>query len=387
MITRLLEKRILHLAKHFPAIAILGPRQVGKTTLAKILQKKLPKECEYLDLENPIDYLKLSNALQYFKLNQNKCIIVDEVQRMPELFPLLRSMIDSNRVPCRFLLLGSASPDLLKQSSETLAGRIVYTELTPFNFFEIKNRVPLISHWMSGGFPDPFLLKDKILKTEWFSSFIMTYIERDLPLLGLKTSSKNVSRLISMIAHSHGQLLNKSTFSKSLETSVPTIRNYLDYLENAFLIRRLYPFYINIKKRLVKTPKIYLRDSGLLHHILRIDDFDVLSGHPVIGHSWEGYIIEQIISICGNKFEYSFYRTQDGSECDLVLSKSNAPLACIEVKYTSVIKKTRSLSTSMHDLKTEHNFLIIPEDTDPFPLSTNITVCNLEYCIFELEKL
>ena len=387
MIIRLLKNRILYLADHFPALAILGPRQVGKTTLAKIVQQKLPKECDYLDLENPLDFTKLENALQYFKLNQNKCIIIDEIQRMPELFPFLRSVIDTNRVPCRFLLLGSASPDLLKISSETLAGRIVYTELTPFNYYEIKNRVSLISHWMTGGFPEPFLLKDRTLKTEWFSSFMMTYIERDLPMLGLKTSSQNVLRLISMVAHSHGQLLNKSTFSKSLEISVPTIKNYLNYLENAFLIRQLQPYHVNIKKRLVKTPKLYLRDSGLLHHILRIEDFNMLTGHPVIGHSWEGYVIEQIISIYGNKFEYFYYRTQDGTECDLVITKSYIPVACIEIKYTSTPKTTKSLTIAIQDLKTEHNFLIIPGETSPFPLNTNITVCHLEHCLSQLEKL
>jgi predicted AAA+ superfamily ATPase len=377
MVKRLVHERIKKLAAHFPVVSIIGPRQVGKTTLAKMIKNDLPRETIYLDLENPADQSALTNALAYFIASQDKCIIIDEVQRRPDLFPILRSVIDQHRVPARFLLLGSATPDLMHLSSETLAGRIVYVELTGFNFLEIVSSSSMTAHWLAGGFPEPFLQPEVSIRTEWFNAFIMTYIERDLPALGLNTVSQNLLRFITMVSHSHGQILNKSTFSKSLEVSVPTISNYLNYFELAFLIRLLKPYHMNLKKRLVKSPKVYLRDSGLLHHLQRIDNFDSLFKHPIIGLSWEGYVIEQIISILGNRFEYFYYRTQDGTECDLVITEKYHPLACAEVKYTSTPRMTKSLTTAIQDIKTQQNYIIAPDIPHAYPLSENVSVSSL----------
>ncbi|HFE65589.1 MAG TPA: ATP-binding protein [Caldithrix sp.] len=377
MVERQLESRILKLAEHFPAIAILGPRQAGKTTLAKMLYPKISKPANYLDLENPSDVARLQNPLSYFSTNKKNCIIIDEIQRQPELFPVLRSVIDEYRVPSRFIILGSANPQLLKLSNETLAGRIVYTELTPFNFIEIKSLADMQTHWLRGGFPEPFLIEDDEIREEWFNSFIMTYIERDLPNLGLKTSSPTMYRFLSMLAHSHGQLLNKSNLGKSLEMSVPMISRYIDFLENAFLVCQLKPFFVNLKKRLVKSPKVYLRDSGILHHLLKIGDYNTLLGHPVIGHSWEGYVIEQIRSVLGNRYEYFYYRTQDRTECDLVITEKFSPIACVEIKFTDSPKKTKSLTIAIQDIGTEKNYIIVPGTIEPYFIEKNLQVCGL----------
>jgi len=383
MIERQLKTRILKLVEHFPAVAILGARQVGKTTLAKMLMSELSKENRYLDLENPADLARLENPLAFFQANQDRCLIIDEIQRKPELFPILRSVIDQHRVPGRLILLGSANPVLIKLSSETLAGRIVYTELTPFHFLEIKKLANITNHWLFGGFPEPFLMTDKNIREEWFNAFIMTYIERDLPLMGLTTSSPSLLRFVTMLSHTHGQILNQSTYAKSLELSVPTIAKYLGYLESAFLIRRLHPFYKQVKKRLVKSPKVYLRDSGLLHHLHKINDYHKLLGHPLIGHSWEGYIIEQIISMLSNRYEYFFYRSQDGAECDLVITEKFNPVACVEIKFAAAPKKTKSITIAVQDIQASKNFVIIPDCSEPYPLDQRIQVCSLEQ-FFEL---
>lgn len=386
MIERQLKTRILKLISNIPSVAILGARQAGKTTLAKMIMPELKKETLYLDLENPVDIVKFENAVPFISANQEKCLIVDEVQRKPELFPILRSMIDQHRKPGRFLLLGSASPNLLKLSSETLAGRIVYTELTPFNALEIPQDAPTSRHWIYGGFPEPFLMQDDEIRQEWFNSFLITYIERDLRLLGLSPTSMNILKFVTMLAHSHGQLINRSTFARSLDVSVNSISSYLHYLENTFFIRNLPPFHKNLKKRLVKSPKIYVRDTGLLHHLLRIKDYNTLIGHPILGNSWEGYVIEQIISVLGNKFEYSFYRSQDGSECDLVISEKFTPIAAVEIKFSSAPKKSKGLTVALQDIQAPQNFIIVPDCAAAWPLAENLTVCNLKQ-FFQLLQL
>lgn len=386
MIDRLLQNRILSLLKFFPAVAILGPRQSGKTTLAKMVMDDLDRESFYLDLENPLDQSQLTNTLAFFKANKEKCVIIDEIQRNPELFPVLRSVIDEDRKPGRFILLGSASPELLFMSSETLTGRIVYLELNPFLFCEIKNLKPNTDHWMSGGFPQPFLTDDREFRKEWFKSFFTTYIERDLRLLGLNANTQNLSRFFMMLAHQSGNILNKSSLSKSLELNLATISNYLNYFERAFLIRVLRPWHQNIKKRLVKSPKVYIRDSGLLHYLLDINDYNSILGHPIIGNSWEGYIIEQVIGCLGDDYGYYYYRTQDGTECDLLITKGITPYCCIEVKFTSTPRMTRSFTTCISDMGTKNNYIIIPECPQTFSISDNITVCNIEGFFSEFEN-
>lgn len=381
MIKRQLEAPILKHLNHFPAVAILGPRQTGKTTLAKMLINSIEKEVIYLDLELPSDYERLENAEIYFNLNREKCFIIDEVQRMPKLFPILRAIIDQHLVPCRFILLGSASPELLKQSSETLTGRIVYFELTPFNICEISPGIEMYKHWFYGGFPKVLLENDMEIIKSWYLSYIKTYIERDFPMLGLNNSGILLYRFFSMLAHNQGFIWNASLYAKSLDISTKTIASYIDYAENAFLVRRLKPYFVNIKKRLVKAPKVYIRDSGLHHYLIGLENVDQLMGHIQLGISWENYAMEQIISALGNKYEYYYYRTQDGAEVDLILVKNTIPVSCVEFKFSSTPKTTKSFITSIQDLRTDENYIIIPENKDPYIINSTINIYNLQQFI------
>ncbi|MFA4851134.1 MAG: ATP-binding protein [Bacteroidales bacterium] len=379
MVERQHQQTIIKLLNHFPVVAIIGPRQVGKTTLAKKIIPILKNEVVYLDLESPSDLNKLQNAELYFDLNKDKCIIIDEIQRNPELFPVLRTAVDKHRTKGRFILLGSASPDLLKNTSESLAGRIVYVELTGLNFKEVNQKIKYTTHWIRGGFPEPLFIKENDIRKEWYRSFIRTYIEKDLRLLGLSTSPVMLNRFISMLANNQGTIWNATTYSKALGVSVPTINNCIDYFENAFLVRRLQPYYQNTNKRLIKSPKMYLRDSGILHYLAGIEDIEQLMGNTLVGTSWENYIIEQISSVLGNNYRYYYYRTQDGTECDMVLTKNQKPLSCIEIKFSQSPSKTKSLTFAINDLVTKNNFIIIPECKEAYPLDKNITVCDLGY--------
>ncbi len=377
MLNRLKTNDLIETLNYFPVLAIVGPRQVGKTTLARLLSKKIRKEIVYIDLENQSDIAKLADPILFFENNENCCVILDEIQRNPELFPTLRSMIDKNRIAGRFLLLGSASPHLIRNSSETLAGRIVYEELTPFNIMEVNTVNSQEHHWLVGGFPDAFLAKNTAIRNKWLRSFIQTYVERDLPMLGLNINRSVIKKLWTMLAHLNGSLLNMTTLGKSLELTSTTIKRYISFLEEAFLIRQVQPYHVNIKKRLVKSPKIYVRDSGILHNLLGIVNFNDLNGNPILGFSWEGYVIEQICQLLPDGFEPFFYRTHQGAECDLVITKSGIPHISIEIKYTSSPKITKGLKQSLEDVGTKKNFIITP-NTDDYMISKDIRVCNLQ---------
>lgn len=361
---------------YFPVLAIVGPRQVGKTTLAKTIQAQLGITAEYLDLENPRDLAKLTDPLLFLESHSHHCLILDEIQRLPSLFPILRSVVDSDRRPGRFLLLGSASPNLIRDASESLAGRIAYTELTPFLWEEIQALTSMKTHWFRGGFPDALLAPSDRLVERWHTNFVQTYLERDLPLLGLPAQPSVLRRLWTMIAHIHGQIVNRSTLANSLDLSIPTISRYLQFLEEAFLIRTLPPFHSNLGKRLVKSPKVYIRDSGVLHHLHGINTESSLDSHPILGNSWEGYVIEQILPLRPSGMDASFYRTQDGTECDLVLSRASNPEFCVEIKYSSAPKCTRSLTQAIMDLKPKASFIIIPGSED-YMLKEGLRVCGL----------
>ena len=376
LIKRSIEKRVDELLVKFPVIGILGPRQVGKTTLAKKLNPN--KKVLYLDLELNKDINKLNDPEYYFNLHKDKCIILDEVQRMPELFPILRGCIDQHRVPGRFILLGSASPNILKNSSESLAGRIYYIELTGLNFSEMKNIMSVENLFLKGGFPEPLLSEDDRFQKDWHTAFIKSLIERDLPGLGLDASHRVINNFISMLSNNQGGMWNASSYGNSLGVSNPTVLKYRDFLEYTYLIRVLYPFFSNAKKRLVKSPKIYIRDSGILHQLLGLNDLDSLMGHQIVGSSWENFVIEQIISQTENQFDYHFYRTQKGAECDLVILKGTKPWISIEVKFTIAPKRTKSFTESIKDLGTSRNFIIIPQCPDPYPLDENIMISDLE---------
>ena len=375
-IQRMITNELIKLMNSFPVVGIIGPRQVGKTSLAKYLIKIIKKDTLYLDLELPEDQSKLSEPQLFLEHYSDKCIILDEIQQMPHLFPVLRALIDKDRQAGRYLILGSASPNLLKQSSETLAGRIVYKQLSPFNLTEIAHEVEMNTHWHRGGFPPALLATDDENFITWMRNFVQTYLERDLPMLGLTVSPTLMRRFWTMLAYFHGGIWNASSFANALGITVPTVNRYLDFLESAFIVNRLQPYYLNIKKRLVKSPKIYLRDSGLLHYLTGIFRFDALLGNIIIGNSWEGYVIEQIQQHIPEEFELYYYRTHNGAESDLVIVHGNKPLACIEIKYTSAPKASKGFSISIADLNTTQNFIITPY-SDSYPISENIFVCNL----------
>lgn len=296
-------------------------------------------------------------------------------------------MIDLKREPARFVILGSASPELIRDSSESLAGRIAYQELTTFNLIEVTNESNVFKHWLWGGFPNALLAPNKSINFKWLQNFVRTYIERDLPLLGLQLPPNVMMNLWSIIASMNGNLVNKSSLTKSLEMSTPTLSKYLSFLEEAFLIRILRPYTANITKRLVKSPKIFIRDSGVLHYLLNINSLEELQGHYSIGNSWEGYVIEQISQLLKPGYTPYFYRTQEGAECDLVILKGISIAAAIEIKYTSSPKVTKSLLNSISDLKSTNNFIVTPNSED-YLITREIRVCSVHDFIAKyLDKL
>lgn len=379
MIKRTLINEIPKLLSFFPVLGLIGPRQVGKTTLVKVLSEQLPKPILYLDLENLNDYTLLEKDPQWFLEQQtDKIVVIDEVQRMLSLFPLLRSLIDQKPEGGRFILLGSASPELLAKSSETLAGRIVYRELTSIRLDEAKqSNIGLEQHWLRGGFPRALLAPDAELWYDWQESFMKTYVETDLRLLGLKASPIVIQKLLRMLVTIQGMTVNYSNIGNSMGISGVTIQNYMDYLEHSFIIRRLQPYFVNVGKRLVKSPKLYFRDAGILHYLSNIDEYDSLVTNIIAGHSWEGYVIEQIISrLAGNVHPY-YYRTQNGAEIDLCLLKGNEIVAAFEIKLSNKPSTSKGNTEAVQDLKSQHNFIVTPS-SETFTVNSLWQVCNIE---------
>jgi len=370
MIIRELQASIQRSLNEFPITGIVGSRQVGKTTLAKAIREHIRKGAIYVDLELPSDRGKLRDPELYLRQFSGELVIIDEIQRMPELFPLLRALVDQDRKTGRFLILGSASPDLIKRASESLAGRIVYHELATLNLRETGSE-SLPKLWLRGGYPDSFLAGSDEQSFAWREAFIKTYLEMDIPQLGLQIPSLQLRRFWTMIAHSHGQLWNASKLADSLGLSAPTIRRYLDILSETFITRQLPPYYANIKKRLVKSPKVYIRDSGLLHALLMIRSLDELQSHPALGSSWEGFVIEQIISTLPGNREFFFYRTSAGAELDLVfLDRKNKPIA-VEVKYSLSPGISKGFRSAFADLACKQGFVVYPGE-ESYPLAENI---------------
>lgn len=360
MIKRFLQTEIEKSLKKFPIVGIIGSRQVGKTTLAKEIKKKF-LGAVYLDLELPSDYNKILKAEFYLSSLENKLVIIDEVQRFPELFPLLRALVDRKRKPSRFIILGSSSPDLIKKSSETLAGRIIYHELPALLINEIKNSTnKTMNLWLKGGYPESYLANSLENSFKWRESFIRSFLERDLPQLGIKIPSIQLRRFWMMLAHYHGNIWNASKIASSFGVSSPTIKSYLDILEDTFVIRQLLPFYSNVKKRIIKSPKIYIRDSGLLHSLLNIESFDDLMSNPIAGHSWEGFVIEQIINNLNFKFGKYFYRTSSGSEIDLIITRGEKPAFGIEIKLSLSPQVSQQLINAASELKLNSVFIVYP---------------------------
>lgn len=380
MLDRLLYNDLCENLSFFPAVAITGPRQVGKTTLARQVASKSEKAIHYLDLEDPRDRAKIAtDANTYLESYQDHCVIIDEVQTIPELFTWLRPAIDAHRVPGRFLLLGSASPALVKGVSQTLAGRIAYNELGQVNLKELEGTaISMHTHWYRGGFPEPLLAKSDRFFLSWAENFVYSYAERDLNFLfGVELTASTIHKLWQMLSHGNGGIWNAETYARSLGVTAPTVNRYLDYLEGAYLVRRLQPWFANAKKRLVKSPKVYVRCSGILHHLLGIRSWDELQGHPIVGTSWEGYVIEQIFQLKPAGTDVYYYRTQNGAECDVVLARGMQPVACIEVKYTNAPQVSRGFYSCMEDLETTQNFVITPS-SDTYPKGDGLTVCGLK---------
>ncbi|MBS1987431.1 ATP-binding protein [Candidatus Dependentiae bacterium] len=349
---------------------LLGPRQVGKTTLAREYAARYPN-AYLLDLENPFDLARLENPMLTLQNIKSDLIVIDEVQLRPDLFPILRVLVDEK--PRKFLILGSASRDLLQQSSETLAGRIGYIELPPFSLEEASDHDRL---WVRGGFPRSYLANSEKESFAWRQSYISTFMERDIPNLGFNVPPPLMKRLWMMLAHYHGNILNASEIGNSLDISNHTVRRYLDILAGTFMVRELQPWFENIGKRQVKSPKIYIRDSGLLHALLNIPDYDALQIYPKLGASWEGFALEEIIKQHhAQTDECYFWSTQSGAELDLLIIKDGKKIG-FEFKYTDFPKITKSMYISLQDLDLDHLYLVYPHH-ETFPLAEKITARGL----------
>lgn len=367
---RTLELTIKESLKKYPVVGILGSRQVGKTTLAKEIQSTLHKKSVYLDLELPSDLNKLSDPELYLSQFTDALVIIDEIQRIPSLFPVIRALVDHKRKAGRYLILGSASPDLIKHSSESLAGRIIYHELTPFTLVETGFK-EIEKLWLRGGYPDSYLTERDGDSYQWREAFIKTYLEMDIPQLGIRVPAMQLRRFWTMLAHSHGGLWNASKIGGSLDISAPTVRSYLDILQETFIVRQLQPYHSNLKKRLIKSPKVYVRDTGLLHTLLRIRDLDDLQGHPSISNSWEGFVIEQIIKSVPDTWQAYFFRTNAGAEIDLLLiDAKNRPVA-IEIKYSLSPAVTRGFWNAYEDLGCKRGFVVYP-GAESYPIGNNV---------------
>lgn len=377
MIDRALQLLVANGLRHNPAVALLGPRQVGKTTLAHEVCKDLPSV--YLDMESPSDQAKLHDPLSYLSSQSDKLIVLDEIQRVPDLFPVLRGLIDQARLKGegngRYLMLGSASIDLLKQSSESLAGRIQYLELPGLSPLEAKT-MDLDSLWLRGGFPRSVLAETDMLSSEWREDFIRTYLERDIPLLGPHIPAVTLRRFWTMLAHQQGSILNAAKLASGLDVSSTTIIRYVDLMVDLLLARRLQPWHANTGKRLVKSPKVYLRDSGLVHQLLGIQNPDSLLSNPVVGMSWEGFIIENLIGSAPRHTESYFYRTATGVELDLLLQFPNKELWAIEIKRTSAPTPSKGFHIACKDLKPTQKFIAYNGE-ESYPMGNDITAIGL----------
>ena len=389
IIKRQITKQVLENLTYFPVVGIVGPRQVGKTTLAKVLQQQLQLPTLHLDLELDEDLYKLKNPQAYLQMHTDKCVIIDEIQRLPDIFPLLRALVDQDRRPARFIILGSASPEMVRRSSESLAGRIAYSELTPFSLPEaISGGFEQAAHWFFGGFPGALLAPDKKFARTWLQNFVFTFMEKDIRLLGYDINVPTMDRLLKMLAHLHSSTLNVSDVSRSLGISMPTINKYLDLLEGGFLVRRLQPYSANLGKRLVKTPKVYLRDTGILHSLANVPSFDALFGNPLIGASWEGYVIEQIYRCLEYRaWGFYFYRTHAGAEVDLVLISPSSKMACIEIKNSNQPNLSKGYFQSVEDLKPHFQYVITP-GSETLTHPQGAIICSMEnFLNVELSKM
>jgi len=387
MIQRRVEKKVEEALKRSAAVALMGPRQVGKTTIA--LNISDTSTAVYLDLENTLDLQKIRDVSAFHSENRDSLIIMDEVQRVPEIFASLRGIIDKERRRGhkygQFLFLGSASMDLLRQSSESLAGRIAYLELQGVDALEFDANTPekLNQLWLRGGFPESLLADSDKDSLSWRRDFIRTYLERDIPLLGPRIPAVTLERFWTMLAHVQGGMTNASQLAKSLEISSTTISRYLDLMVDLLLVRRLQPWAQNVGKRLVKAPKVYIRDSGITHALLNLQNYNDLLGHPVAGGSWEGFVIENILSVAPDHVIPFYYRTSNGAEIDLVLEFSSKEKWAIEIKRNSAPTLSKGFYIAQQDIQPDRSFVVYAGQ-DKFPMAGNITAISLAGIMEEL---
>lgn len=379
MLRRRITERLQTMIAQVPAVALLGARQVGKTTLAKTIAKDI--NSIYLDLEAPEDLLKLSDPSSFLSAHADKLVILDEIQRSPELFSVLRGLIDKNREQGRragqFLLLGSASMDLMRQSSESLAGRISYLEMGGLNVAEIDGKqAHRQTLWLRGGFPDSYLATGDDVAMDWLENLIRTYLERDIPQMGFRVPAARLRRLWTMLAHLQGETINYSKLASNLEVDAKTVSHYIDILADLLLVRRLEPWHANVKKRLVKSPRYYVRDSGILHRLLGINSYDALLSNPVLGKSWEGFAVENILSILPSRTEIYFYRTGAGAEVDLVIKMPSSEIWAIEIKHGVAPKIGKHYNQTCDDVGATHKFILYGGE-DEFPVGNDVKIISL----------
>lgn len=382
MIPRKLTKDLKDSLSHFPVTAILGPRQCGKSTLARYIISELDTEAIYLDLERPSDLQKLDDAEWFLSRQKEKLVCMDEIQRKPELFPIIRSIVDENKGNGQFLMLGSASRDLIQQSSETLAGRIVYKKLTPFLWDEIRPKTNLEDYMIKGGFPRSILADNK-LSMEWRESFITTFLERDL-LQFAGFSAMSMRRLWQMLAHSNGQTANYSALGSSLGISHTSVKKYIDLLEGTFMVRQLRPYEGNTRKRLVKSPKVYITDSGLTSALLKLRSFEEAAGHPVFGSLWESVVMENVEGHYPG-LNFSFYRSNHGNEIDLVIEDGSSKVA-VECKSTLSPTLSRGNYSAIDDINPVKTLVVIPAEKG-YSYKENIEVVSLAELIEKIPAL
>jgi predicted AAA+ superfamily ATPase len=387
MIDRRLTSTLLARLDAMPAVALLGPRQSGKTTLA--LAVGVPRDAVYLDLESESDRLKLAEPEAYLSAHLDRLVILDEIHRAPGLFPILRGLIDRSRRAGRkagqYLLLGSASLDLLRQSGETLAGRIAYLELSPFDALEARG-LSLDDLWLRGGFPGSLLARDDADSLHWRQDFIRTYLERDIPQFGPRLPAETLRRLWAMLAHNQGGMLNSALLARNLGLDVKTINSYLDLLVDLLLVRRLPPWHANLGKRLVKAPRIFVRDSGLVHALAGVPDRETLLSHPILGPSWEGMVIENLIAAAPDQAQAFFFRTAGGAEIDLLLAWPSGSLWAIEVKRSLAPKLERGFHAACADLKPERRMAVYP-GYERYPMGHGVEAMPLATLMEELAAL
>jgi uncharacterized protein len=380
MIARRATKLVQEALDRQAAVGLLGPRQVGKTTLARTLGEA--SGALYLDLEAPEDRAKLAEPALFLRNYEDRLVILDEIHRVPELFLTLRGLIDegrrSGRRHGRFLVLGSAAIDLLRQSGETLAGRIAYIDLGPFDVLEAGTKEPERSALLlRGGFPDSFLARTDAESLAIRKDFVRTYLERDVPQFGPRLPAETLGRLWTMLAHSQGTMLNAARLAAGLAISSPTVTRYIDLLVDLLLVRRLQPFHANTGKRLVKSPKVYVRDSGLTHALLGIEDQNELAGHPVVGASWEGFVIENLLAVAPARTEASFYRSAGGAEIDLVLDIPRHGRWAIEIKRGLTARPEKGFHQACEDVKPDRRFLV-SSGSDRYPATADTDVVGIK---------